>query len=203
MKNKVNKRKEATEKLDEYGLTNKQRLFCYYYMQSFNARQSSLKAGYSESFALSQSYKLLEHDGIKKFLNDLKEEQKEKFFISQERLLTRHSQIAFADINDFINPDGTLKKNTDGTLIKKITIRNSNSSSMNGSSESSSVSIELEDRKESLKFLTEYMGLDPKIEIAKQKLEIEKEKNKEIADNESKLEEYMKALRSALENGAE
>ena len=164
------------EEAGEYGLTDKQRLFCYYYMQSFNIYQSSLKAGYSESFALSQSYKLLENVGIKAFLNKLKEEQKTEFLLSQERLLNRHTQIAFSNVNDIVNLDGTLKEGADGTLIKKITVKTSKSEDDSGYKESSSVSVEMEDRKESLKFLTKYLEIEPEIIIAKQKLEIEKEK---------------------------
>ena len=148
------------EYVDDDGLTDKQKLFCNYYMQSFNAYQAAIKAGYSKNYAISQSYKLLENVGIKKYLNQLKEQQKSEFLLSQERILNKHSQIAFSDINDYINADGTLKENTDGTLIKKITVKTSKVEIEGTYKENSTVSIELEDRKESLKFLTKYLGLD-------------------------------------------
>ena len=165
--NENNKKKLQLEEADfEYvdddGLTDKQRLFCYYYMQSFNPYRASIKAGYSVGFARTHVYKMLANDSIKNFLNELKQEQKEEFLISQERLLNRHSQIAFSDMNDFINPDGTLKENIDGTLIKKITVKSASSGDDTGYKTNNTVSIELEDRKESLKFLTEYLGLNDK-----------------------------------------
>ncbi len=164
-KKEVQKREETNleekdfEYVDDDGLTDKQRTFCYYYMQSFNAYQSAIKAGYSKYFSKSLSYKLLENIGIKNFLNKLKEQQKTEFLLSQERILNRHSQIAFSDMNDFINSDGTLKENIDGTLIKKITVKSATSGDDTGFKTNNTVSIELEDRKDSLKFLTEYVGL--------------------------------------------
>ncbi len=167
-KKEVQKKEETSpeendfEYVDDDGLTDKQRLFCYYYMQSFNPYRASIKAGYSVGFARTHVYKMLANDSIKNFLNELKQEQKEEFLISQERLLNRHSQIAFSDMNDFINPDGTLKENIDGTLIKKITVKSASSGDDTGYKTNNTVSIELEDRKESLKFLTEYLGLNDK-----------------------------------------
>ena len=148
------------EWIDDDGLTDKQRLFCYFYIQSFNAYQSAIKAGYSHFYARQDVYKLLAKPSIKNFLNKLKEEQKTEFLISQEKILNRHSQIAFSDITEYINPDGTLKEDIDGTLIKKITVKSSKTEDNNGYKESNTVSIEMEDRKESLKFLTKYMGLE-------------------------------------------
>lgn len=157
---KTNLEESDFEYVDDDGLTDKQRLFCNYYMQSFNAYQAAIKAGYSESYARSRVYDMLANVSIKLYLTKLKEQQKSEFLLSQERILNRHSQIAFSDINDYINADGTLKENTDGTLIKKITIKSSRTEIEGSYKENSTVSIELEDRKESLKFLTKYLGLE-------------------------------------------
>lgn len=165
-KKEVQKKKETSpeendfEYVDDDGLTDKQRLFCYYYIQSFNAYQSAIKAGYSKSYAQGRVYDMLGNVRIKTFLNKLKEEQKAELLVSREKILNRHSQIAFSDITEYINPDGTLKEDIDGTLIKKITVKSSKSEDDNGYKESSTVAIEIEDRKESLKFLTKYLGLD-------------------------------------------
>lgn len=149
---KTNPEESDFEYVDDDGLTDKQRLFCYYYMQSFNAAQAAIKAGYSENYARSRVYDMLANVSIKLYLNKLKEQQKSEFLLSQERILNRHSQIAFSDINDYINADGT--------LIKKITIKTSKVEIEGAYKENSTVSIELEDRKDSLKFLTKYLGLE-------------------------------------------
>ncbi len=148
------------EYIDDDGLTDRQRLFCYYYMQSFNAYQAAIKAGYSESYSRVKVYELLEKVSVKDFLKRLKEQQRTEFMLSQEKVLNRHLQIAFSDITEYINPDGTLKHDIDGTLIKKMTIKTSKVELDSGYKENNTVSLEMEDRKESLKFLTKYVGLD-------------------------------------------
>ncbi|MFR4478217.1 MAG: terminase small subunit [Fusobacterium sp.] len=159
-KKKLQLEESDFEYVDDDGLTDKQRLFCNYYMQSFNATQAAIKAGYSEKSAYQIGYQLLQKTSVKAYLNNLKEQQKSELFISQEWVLNRHAQIANSNINDYITPDGTLKKNTDGTLIKKITVKTSKVEIEGAYKENSTVSIELEDRKESLKFLTKYLGLE-------------------------------------------
>ncbi|MGL5595852.1 MAG: terminase small subunit [Cetobacterium sp.] len=168
-------KEEIIETLVDSELTDKQRLFCIYYMQSFNATQSATKAGYSRETAYQIGYALLKKVEIKKYLNELKELYAQDDYLETKRILERHKQIAFADLRDYVTKDGELKnlENTDGTLIKKVTVRESSNSQ--GYSKSSS--IELEDRSKSLDLLSKYYGLDPSFEIQKEKLEIEKIKS--------------------------
>lgn len=149
-------------------LTEREKNFCYNFIENHNAYQSALKVGYSESYAKTHIYALMKNPKVRNFLNELREERRRDFLISQEEILDRHMKIAFSNIWDFINEDGTVKSNVDGSLIKKITIKNNN--------DNKTVSIELEDRKESLKFLTEYMGLDEKLKLAKDKIKLEENK---------------------------
>lgn len=183
-KKKLQLEESDFEYVDDDGLTDKQRLFCHYYMQSFNAYQAAIKAGYSEKSAYQIGYQLLQKTSVKAYLKNLKEQQKSELFISQEWVLNRHAQIANSNINDYITPDGTLKKNTDGTLIKKITVKISRSEFEGSYKESSTVSIELEDRKESLKFLTKYLGL-------------EKEDDSELNDEKTDRDAIIKILKKA------
>lgn len=157
---KINPEEKDFEYIDDDGLTDKQRLFCYYYMQSFNAYQSAIKAGYSENYARVKVYELLEKVSIKAFLRKIKERQQMEFMLTQERVLNRHLQIAFSDITEYLNTNGTLKENIDGTLIKKMTVKTSRIELEDGYKENNTVSLEMEDRKESLRFLTKYVGLD-------------------------------------------
>lgn len=183
-KKKLQLEESDFEYVDDDGLTDKQRLFCHYYMQSFNAYQAAIKAGYSEKSAYQIGYQLLQKTSVKAYLKNLKEQQKSELFISQEWVLNRHAQIANSNINDYITPDGTLKKNTDGTLIKKIIVKISRSEFEGSYKESSTVSIELEDRKESLKFLTKYLGL-------------EKEDDSELNDEKTDRDAIIKILKKA------
>ena len=138
---------------EEDGLTDKQRLFCHYYMQSLNAFQAAIKAEYSPSYARVDVYRLLENPSIKKYLEKLKEQQRQKFLISQEKILNRHIQVALSDINEYFNEDGSPKPitHTDGTLIKKMKIVEND--------KGKSVEIELIEKCKSLDFLTTHSGL--------------------------------------------
>lgn len=135
------------------GLTDRQRLFCYYYMESLNAFQAGVKAGYSPNYSRTRIYEMLENVSIKKFLKKLKEQQRQKFLISQERILNRHVQVALSDINEYFNEDGSPKPitHTDGTLIKKMKIVEND--------KGRTVEIELIEKCKSLDFLTTHSGL--------------------------------------------
>ena len=52
-------KKEVKEEIIDSELTDKQSLFCIYYMQSFNATQSAIKAGYSRETAKEIGYENL------------------------------------------------------------------------------------------------------------------------------------------------
>lgn len=179
-------KKETIEILVESELTEKQRLFCIYYMQSFNATQAAIKAGYSRDTAYQIGFENLRKPKIKEYLTELKELYVQDDYLETKRLLDRHKQIAFSDLRDYIDENGELKnlKNADGTLIKKITVRESSTSQ--GYSKSSS--IELEDRSKSLEFLNKVYGLDPSFKIQMEKIDLEKNKIKVLEDRNRIIE---------------
>lgn len=169
--NKISNEDKDFEYVDEEdGLTDKQRVFCHYYMQSLNAFQAAIKAEYSPSYARVDVYRLLENPSIKKYLEKLKEQQRQKFLISQERILNRHVQIALSDITDYFNEDGSLKplSEVDGSLVRKIKITKKD--------DYESAEIQLIEKCPSLAWLTKFAGLDPDTNIAKERLEIERKK---------------------------
>ena len=189
--NKVNKKKEGEVYINP-DLTEKQRMFCAFYIQSFNAFQSAIKAGYSSTFARSNVYELLAKASIKKEINRLKEFQSIELRLDANRILNRHATIAMSDVKDFVKYGEITKKiitydelgapsvteleefgigfkdsdDVDGTLIKKIKMGKFG------------LEFELEDRSKSLEFLTRYMGLDKK--------ENDKEENISIFEMRSK-----------------
>lgn len=191
-KKEVQPEKQVSKKIEEIeisnsDLTEKQRLFCSYYIQSFNATQSAIKAGYSRDSAMEQGYQLLQKTSVKAEIERLKALMSQKFNITQEMIINKYMQIAFSDIKDFtefstygtfvgmdddgkpLTADGFNFKikddvEVDGTIIKKIGMGKFGPT------------IELEDRMKALEFLSKIVGLDKTIEIQQQKLEIEKEK---------------------------
>lgn len=204
-------KEEIIETLVDSELTDKQRLFCIYYMQSFNATQSAIKAGYSRETAMEQGCRLLRNVKVKEYLTELKEMYAQDDYLETKRLLDRHKQIAFADIKDFTEfsldtvflcwddevPDGeeprpVLDKRfrfnikddveVDGTLIKKI-----------GMGKFGPV-IELEDRSKSLEFLNKFYGLDPTFKIQIEKINLEKNKIKVLEDRNRIIENANKPI---------
>lgn len=199
-------KEEIIETLADSELTDKQRLFCIYYMQSFNATKAATKAGYSRETAYQIGYALLKKVEIKKYLTELKEMYAQDDYLETKRILERHKQIAFADIKDFtefqiekvfMDYDEETGKpifekrfqfrikddvDVDGTLIKKI-----------GMGKFGPV-IELEDRAKSLDLLNKVYGLDPSFQIQIEKITLEKNKIKVLEDRNRIIENANKPI---------
>lgn len=197
--NKISNEDKDFEYVDEEdGLTDRQRNFCYCYYESFNATQAAIKAGYSDKTAAEQGCRLLKNVKVKEFLEKLREVYRTEFLLTQERVMNRHVQIALSDMRDFITEDGKLRSNYDGTLVKKMTIRSSTYSDGEVKKEDRTVTIELEDRKQSLNLITKKLNLDPDTNIAKQRLEIEKEKVYGTGNGEGKTSGDIEKAKSIL-----
>lgn len=191
-------------------LTEKQKLFCVYYMQNFNATAAALRAGYSPDSAGQIGYNLLRRDDVKEEIRKLKEIKKETFMLNEADIVERYMTIAFASMNDFTNfgteevieidENGEAQKYkqnfvhfkdsslVDGGLISEISV------SRNGSN------IKLADRMKALDWLGKYFLMNPldrhKIEYENKKLELEKQKlnseDKNISsDAETKITIYI------------
>ena len=51
-------------------ISEKQRRFADYFIETGNIYQSAIKAGYSKNYAKAQAHKLLENVGIKNYIDD-------------------------------------------------------------------------------------------------------------------------------------
>ncbi len=91
------------DELDSDRLTDKQRLFCFHYVKSFNATQSAIKAGYSLDTAHVQGPRLLGNVRVKEFIQRMKKEMTGNLFIDAQDVLNKWVKIAFADITDFVD----------------------------------------------------------------------------------------------------
>ncbi|WP_427071060.1 terminase small subunit [Lysinibacillus fusiformis] len=108
------------------GLTDKQRLFCMYYVRSLNAT-SAYKKVYECSYqtAMANGSRLLSKAKVKETVAELKRQRLESLDLDKFDVLEKYKAIAFADITDFIdftqveseatetsveyNPDGSKK----------------------------------------------------------------------------------------------
>lgn len=104
---KANVRKGAPPEvrvaLENPELTDKQRLFCLYYVKSFNATRSYQKAyGCSYDTARSEGAETLAKPCIQIEIQRLKELRLSQAFLSEKDIFQKHVDIAFSDITDYV-----------------------------------------------------------------------------------------------------
>lgn len=164
---------EVESVMQNTDLTDKQRLFCIYYIRSFNATKAYQKA-YDVDYATaaSISYRLLENDGVKNEIMRLKKNRLNRELLSEEDIVQRYIDIAYADINDYMElKSGSIafkdSDGFDGMLVKKVVSGKTNS-------------IELHDSMKALKWLSDHMDLATE----EQRLRIEKLKESRSLDKE-------------------
>lgn len=93
----------VVKELDESNLTDKQKLFCAYYVKCFNATKAYQKAyGVDYATAASIAYRLLENDGVRNEIARLKQAKLNRAFLAPEDIFQKYMDIAFADITDYV-----------------------------------------------------------------------------------------------------
>ncbi|PHD98833.1 terminase [Bacillus wiedmannii] len=90
------------EILDDEELTEKERLFCLYYVKYFNGTQAALKAGYSKDGAHVQASRLLRRERVSSYIKELKGELVGNIFVEAMDVLNEYIKIAFADIKNYV-----------------------------------------------------------------------------------------------------
>ena len=81
-------------KTSEIQINERKRAFAIYYVETLNAYQSAIRAGYSENYARAQSYKLLEDVGVKKYIEELMGSKDDYRIASQDEILQILTDIA-------------------------------------------------------------------------------------------------------------
>lgn len=157
----VRKKSEQTKKkaiaddvksvMDNPDLTDKQRLFCLYYVRYFNATKAYQKAyGCSYETAMAEGCNATRNPKIRDEIMRLKQNRLSRELLDAEDLIQKYMDIAFADMNDFAEVDGLFvkaKKGIDGTIVSEV------SATPNG------VKIKLNDRMKALDWLAEHMDI--------------------------------------------
>ena len=94
---------EVNQIIENSELTDKQRLFCIYYVRCFNATKAYQKA-YECSYetAMANGYKMLRNTQIKSEIHNLKQTRLNREFLTEEDIFQKYIDIAFADITDFL-----------------------------------------------------------------------------------------------------
>lgn len=201
--------KEVEEVIQNTELTDKQQLFCIYYIKCFNATKAYQKAyGVDYATAASIGYRLLENDGVKKEINRLKKERLNREFLSESDIFQKYMDIAFADITDYLEFGteevpvmamyGPVKvKNPDTGEEEQLTktvnvVKFKESSEIDGTILSEvkqgkdGASIKLADRMKALQWLTDHMNLateEQRARVAVLKAKVENDDNIEDGDD--------------------
>lgn len=120
---------EVKEVLENAELTDKQRLFCIYYIERFNATWAYQKAYECDyKTAMSNASRMLRNakvkNEIKRLTNECLEEQELEAKLIYKRIFQKHMDIAFSDIGDYLSFKKVRKnkwtKNKDGEDIAVI-----------------------------------------------------------------------------------
>lgn len=85
-----------------YSLTDKQMSFCQEYIIDMNAKQSAIRAGYSEDTAQEQGSRLLSKVKAKLYIKQLLEDHKDHIDITQAEVIAGIKKIA---MDETINPN--------------------------------------------------------------------------------------------------
>lgn len=199
---------EVKEVLENTELTDKQRLFCIYYIKYFNATKAAIKAGYSKDTAGEQGYQLLQKTSIQVEIQKLKQAKLNRAMLSEDDIFQKYIDIAFADITDFLEfgneeVDGEFGQYTrsyvnikhsfevDGTLISEV------------SQGKDGVKVKLQDKMRALQWLSDRMDLlptDTRIKLDNEQKKLDNILNKGNKDNSEKDDVLAKML-EGLGNG--
>ncbi len=175
-------------------LTDKQQLFCIYYIRCFNATKAYQKAyGCNYTTAMSEGSKHLRNPKIKEEIFRLKQERLNREFLSESDIFQKYMDIAFADITDYVEfGNGSFNDPETGEEVSYSFVNLKDSKTVDGTivSEVSKgregAKIKLADRMKALQWLTDHMNLatdKQKAEIALLKARVQTDDSEEIADD--------------------
>ena len=204
---------EITEIMGNSELTDKQRLFCIYYVRCFNATKAYQKAyGCSYETANVEGYKTL----VKPSIRMMVRENGVREFLSEEDIFQMYMDIAFADITDYVSfgretvevmgAFGPVQVKNEKTGKKEIlkreinTVRFKESDSVDGRLISEikqgkdGASIKLADRMKALQWLSDHMDLATE----EQKARIGVLKAKAKVDDQISVEDKVAKLFEAI-----
>lgn len=199
---------EVKQVIQNTDLTDKQQLFCVYYIRCFNATKAYQKAyGCDYTTAMSEGSKCLRNPKIKDEVFRLKQERLNREFLSESDIFQKYMDIAFADVTDFMefgneDVDVILDTGEQKTItVSHVNIKNDADVDGTIISEVSKgkdgVKVKLADRMKALQWLSDHMDLATE----KQRAEIALLKSRADAgkdDRENKLDQLFEQIEGAL-----
>jgi phage terminase small subunit len=207
------------ELIEDISMSEKQRLFCIFYVKSFNATQSAIKAGYAPDSAHVRGSELVRNSKVAEEIRRIKGEMRQGVFIDAMDILDKYIKIAFADITDFvtygkkevplIGAFGPIKDEDGNALNHEINYIDFKESSMVDGSIISEVkqgkdgiSVKLADKMKALEKLSLYFDLFPdkfKRDLEEEKLKIAHHKVFGAEEEEYEDDGFIEALNGKVE----
>lgn len=137
------------ETFSEDELNEKQRMFCVFYAKSHNATKAYQRAyGCDYYSAAVGASRLLKNINVQNELKTLRELVLEKVMLTEQDIVQKYVDIAFADMNDFVELKDELwkvREGIDGTAVRNV---------KNGKY---GAEVQLNDRMRALEHLEKYM----------------------------------------------
>jgi phage terminase small subunit len=182
--------------LDDADLTEKQKLFCLYYLRDFNATHAAIKAGYSPDTARQMGSENLSKPAVRAEIKRLKGVTRTEILLDSMDVLEKYAQIAFADTTQFVTfgrrevpvmgPFGPLEDDDGNPVMQTVNyVDVAESAAIDGTiiSEVSQgrdgIKVKLNDRMKALEKLEKFFDLLPdkwKRQLEERKLELEAQK---------------------------
>lgn len=94
-------------------LNDRQEKFCREYLIDYNATQAAKRSGYSAKTAGSIGERLLKNVEIQKRIEKMKAKDAAKSEITRERIIAEYAKLAFGDVRNVFNEDGSVKPITE------------------------------------------------------------------------------------------
>ncbi|MGM8212623.1 terminase small subunit [Virgibacillus sp. W0430] len=215
-------KKEEKEPVIQSGnLTDKQRLFCIYYIKYFNATKAYQKA-YECAYttAMVEGHRHLRKPNISAEIDRLKKERLGDKLVSVDDILQKYIDIAFADITDFVDFGQDERPELDQNLepmidddgnevtysISYVNLKNSDEVDGTIITEvkkgKDGVSVKLADKMKALEMLSKYFDLlsdNDKKRLQEEKLKAEIAKTKGEDGTEYEDDGFMDAIKSSTD----
>lgn len=143
---------EVAQVMSNEELTDARKLFCLYYVRCFNATRAYKKAFdcTNDATAATEGYKLLRIPEIRAQIEILKQNRLNREMLTEDDIVQKYIDIAFADINDFVKIAGGVvlaKSDIDGSIVTEI------------SSTATGIKVKLADRMKAIDWLADHMNL--------------------------------------------
>ncbi len=193
------KKTAAAEDVDlvlDTDLTERQQLFCLYFIRYFNGTKAYMKAypEASRSTARANSSKLLQDERITSQIRFLKQAKLNRALLDESDIFQMYLDIACADMHDYAEVKHGMvglkdSENTDGMLIQEL------------SQGKTGTKVKLYDRIKALEWLSEHMDLATTTQrLQLKKLEYELAQLPGSGDAQDNVQSFLKAIHPMAED---